>query len=731
MVEPVCKAALMAILCSTIIGAAVRQLVTVTTWVTLSAAIPFVAALWLTRQGRVRGGALLLVVSIYVLITTTALWTTAVLDVVYLYAIAIFMAGLALGRQAIAMLALTGGVLVVCLVLAEHRGLLPAPDYPGGVTTTIMAALTGLLMAAWAVSRAVAATERARVGWMETTEKLQAVLAGLEVRVEQRTAALSEANAKLHDEIQIRNLIQADLLDARNEAEAATEAKARFVANVSHEIRTPLNGILGIGDLLAQADLPESARRHVETIRSCGKIMVGLVNDVLDFSRLEAKAVELQQLDFGLTNALEGALAPLRVVAARRQLELGLQIDEAIPRWLRGDPNRLSQVIANLAGNAVKFTPEGRVHVEAALDHAEPGRVWVRLRVRDTGVGMSADAAQRVFEPFVQADSSTTREYGGTGLGLTIAKQLVEQMGGELTLESTLGEGTTFEFTLEFATPTAPPAGDFSSPWWTLDREGPALELLIVEDNPVNLEVSDAMLARLGHARVPATNGADALELLFARRFDVVLMDCQLPGMDGLELTRAVRGRPGPNRETPFIAVTAHDSARQRELTSLAGMQQFVAKPVRFEVLAKALHAVAPARGKAPDGGESAEMAEAVGPAADLDPNTLAQLRQLEEFKPGMLAQMSARFLEQAEQQVQIIERAMLDRLGKLDTLATVAKAAHTLKGSSATIGASAVSKLAARIEADARSGRAPGSNAAKVRAALEAVRPALNHLEL
>ncbi|WP_181233443.1 ATP-binding protein [Enhygromyxa salina] len=704
-VEPVCWAALLAAVGSTIVGAVLAQLITVTTWVTLSSAVPLTVALWLTRQGRVRSGALLLVLSIYALITVTAVWTTPVLDVVYLYAIAIFMAGLALGRQAIAALAVVGGVLVVGLLLAEQRGLLPVPDYPGGVTTTVIAALTGLLMAAWAVSRAVAATERARAGWLATTEKLQTVLAELEVRVEQRTAALSKANAKLHDEVQIRNLIHADLLDARNEAEAATEAKARFVANVSHEIRTPLNGILGIGDLLAQADLPEPARRHVETIRNCGTTMVGLVNDVLDFSRLEAEGVELQQLDFGLTNALEGALAPLQVVAARRQLALGLKVDDAIPRWLRGDPNRLSQIVANLAGNAVKFTPEGSVSVEADLDHLDPDGVWVRVRVRDTGVGMSEDAAQRVFEPFVQADSSTTREYGGTGLGLTIAKQLVEQMGGELTLESTLGLGTSFEFTLKFAAPIAPLPGELASPWWTVERVSAPLEVLIVEDNPVNLEVSDAMLARLGHTRVPATTGSDALELLFARRFDVVLMDCQLPGMDGLELTRAVRGRPGPNRETPFIAVTAHDSERQRELTIAAGMHEFVAKPVRFEVLAAALRAVAPGR------------------HSRLDPQTLAELRELEGVKPGLLASMSRQFLEQSERQVQLIEQA------GGEALAAVAEAAHALKGSSAAMGARALAGVAALIEADARSGRASGLRVAELRATFEAVRPELSAL--
>ncbi|MCA9706214.1 MAG: response regulator [Myxococcales bacterium] len=726
LVYPVCWISLLAMLLSTAASVVYAGSPTVASWATIALVVPILVAMQLTRAGRIRAGAWVLSLSIFGLITAAALWFAEVAHVAHLYAIAILIAGLVLGGEALVALSVLGVGLVVSLVLAEASGWLPPPLHADGFSNSLITLVMGVLVAAIIVSRAVASTRRARVAWRKASAELQTVLSTLEQTVEERTAELRAANVRLREQAHARSLIQADLVAARDQAQAAVEAKARFVANVSHELRTPLNGIIGVADLLAHERLPPSALRHVDTIRTSGELMVRLVGDVLDFSRLEAERLELEEIDFSLAKIIDAVVAPFDVAARRRDLVLRVELDERLPRRLRGDPGRLSQVLTNLVGNAVKFTTEGSVTVKVALVEAEPDardepepepdeRFVVRFAVTDTGLGMSPEAAQRVFEPFVQGDSSTTRRYGGTGLGLTICKQLAEHMGGEIGVSSRLGQGSTFELVLPFAAAKTHQSEE-QEPLWAPAPASAALEVLVVEDNEINQRVAQAMLARLGHRYTVVSDGEAALRELVCTPFDVVLMDCQMPGMDGLEACRRLRAAEGPNRRVPVVALTAHDSKTQREATRAAGMDAFLAKPVRLEALAGLLAEIEPARAAALGSGAAVEP-----PETELDERALGELRALESVRAGLLAKMARLYLEQAPGRIEAIAGA--------EEPSARAEAAHTLKGSSVSLGARSVGKAAAAIEEAARAGRDTDALVPALREAYAAIVPAIEAL--
>ncbi|MCB9537908.1 MAG: response regulator [Myxococcales bacterium] len=507
----------------------------------------------------------------------------------------------------------------------------------------------------------------------------------------------------------------AALRDARDRAQAASVAKSRFLANMSHEIRTPMNGVLGTVDLLLAGRLEAEHRELVETVRTSAEALLGIINDILDFSRIEAGRVQLEQVAFDPEVEVGRVLSLLQPRASEAGVELLVHLDPRVPARLLGDPGRIAQVVTNLVGNALKFTRAGQVDVRLTVEAQADGAALLRCAVVDTGPGIPEDVQASLFEPFVQADTSTTRLYGGTGLGLAICHELVEAMGGAIGVQSRVGEGSTFWFCVPLtgageAAPRgprldghrllvvddhlearqrtarlladagaavaeassapealamwrdaaaggrpftrvvtdtempgwdgawlaralrseagghalpivalgAPSAGEGEIDVWVRKPAMPgcllqrvalarraegqvptptpatfasrnALRVLVVEDNPTNQKVVRRMLDRLGHEVTMAGNGVEALAAIDRRSFDLVLMDSQMPVMDGVQATQAIRGRDGPERGLPIVAMTAHAMKGDRERYLAAGMDAYVSKPVSLQTLAETL----------------------------------------------------------------------------------------------------------------------------------------------
>ena len=381
--------------------------------------------------------------------------------------------------------------------------------------------------------------------------------------------------------------LAAHLAQAVEQAQAASRAKSQFLANMSHEIRTPLNGVIGMTELLQRTPLSPAQRAYVDAARLSGEALLGLVTNVLDLSRIEAGRVEIENVPFELAELIEEVVAPFRDAALDRGLAIATLLPARVPRRLIGDPHRLRQVLTNLVGNAVKFTEQGRVAVRVAPGETEGQRVLLAFTVEDTGPGIAPAQQARIFEPFAQADGSTTRRYGGTGLGLAISRHLVELMGGSIAVDSVPGEGATFRFTARFtlAPDDAPRPAAGPAPGRADPADAPRIEagVLLVEDNQVNLLVGVGMLRRIGCTVETAANGRTALALAAARRFDLILMDCQMPDMDGFETTAAIRAQEAAqDRRTPIVALTANAVEGDRDRCLAAGMDDYLAKPFRL-----------------------------------------------------------------------------------------------------------------------------------------------------
>jgi signal transduction histidine kinase/CheY-like chemotaxis protein len=360
-----------------------------------------------------------------------------------------------------------------------------------------------------------------------------------------------------------------ELIAARAAAEAATRAKSDFLASMSHEIRTPMNGIVGVLHLLKANPNSEDAPRMLDEALTCSAMLGQLINDVLDLSKIEAGKLELAYEPTDAAATLESLLQLLRPQAQAKGLYLRAEIDDGI-EWIQTDPIRLRQCLFNLIGNAVKFTGQGGVTVH--LRRAGAGRL--RLEVTDTGAGLSPDLRTRLFQRFEQADHGTTRTYGGTGLGLAITKHLVELMGGEIGVDSVEGRGATFWLEIE-AAPCAPISSTPEESAATLE----GLRILLVDDNATNRLVGSKILETLGAEAIVADGGSAAIEAVRSSAFDLVLMDINMPGMDGTEATRIIRAMPGDAGVMPIIALTANVMAEQRALYMAAGMNGLVAKP--------------------------------------------------------------------------------------------------------------------------------------------------------
>jgi PAS domain S-box-containing protein len=553
---------------------------------------------------------------------------------------------------------------------------------------------------------------------------------------QQKRSAEELARAKEAAEAANRELISANrsleetgrlAREMADRAEALSAAKSDFLANMTHEVRTPLNGILGMTGLALETDLQPDQREYLDLVKSSAESLLSLVSDVLDFSKYEAGKLGLDCVEFSVRTLLREVLRPLALRASVSGLIFESHVDDTVPDQLIGDPMRVGQVLRNLVGNAIKFTNQGKVSVQVHAESIQGSSVTLSFSIADTGIGIPREMHRVIFEAFTQADGSTTRRYGGTGLGLSISSGLVEMMDGKIWVESHPGKGSTFYFTITLESPAEEASSGLVRPAEEHDHQTALkrnLRILVAEDNSVNQRLAARLLEREGHSVTIAGSGQEAVDLFVQRPFDLILMDVQMPGLDGLQATAKIREKErATGGHVPIAAMTAQAAESDRLRCIESGMDAYVTKPVHVPALLKMIESVG--------GGGNSMNTELAGEGGSVD----AQLRQLDESlalsRVGgdveLLKEVIELFLDDYPSTFEKIKSAVA-----ASDAAALEHSAHSLKGSVSTFGANRAFEAAFTLEKQGRNKdlRDAQQGLCELEQALEALRPELQLLQ-
>lgn len=477
-----------------------------------------------------------------------------------------------------------------------------------------------------------------------------------------------------------RKKLERELIMARDQAQKANKFKSRFLASMSHEIRTPLNAVIGLTDLTLLTNLNTEQRDNLETVGLCANQLLSVVNDILDLSKVEARMLKLENDDFSLSDALYSVTRSLSHQAEVKGLIIDLDIDEDVPEIVCGDQGRLKQVLFNLIGNALKFTDKGGVYVQVspAFEQNVSGAHNIVFMVRDTGIGIPEDQQEVIFESFRQADSSTTRKFGGTGLGLAISREIVEMMGGKIGVRSSLGLGSVFSFNV-LLSPGDPTKIELNSPDYNhkSGSDKKQLHILLVEDNAINVRVAGRLLNKMGHTVREAENGVKAIEALSKENFDLVLMDIEMPEMDGFDTAKNIRngGAGSTKTDIPILAMSAHAMSGTREKSLKSGMNGYITKPVQYVDLEREILKVM----------ESfSDVEEEFESAAKDSAELILDLEKADEMYHGdseLFEELCSMFLDETPVDLRQLSSAVAER-----DFHTAERISHTLKSTCAAI---------------------------------------------